>query len=184
MRLFNLIPEQELRRPNGNEISENFVSLISALKALPGIEVYSDNFYFDYIEPVGFHFKVTNQSSLFFIARSIDPLYWEYGRNWSIKLSIVDLPTENPLIYQLTPNDLCYTLATQTAGSLYAEMLFNLNNDNLLTTYNIDVNQINHYENPDMDIRFIFPDRFDFIPEEYNDNTLFNEPHITDDIPF
>lgn len=184
MRLFNIIPEEELRPINGPQIPDTYVRLISALKALPGIELYSEHFYFDYIEPIHFNFKVTNQSTLFFIARSIDPLYWNYGQNWSISLSVVDIPTENPLIYCLKPNDLCYTLAEQTASSLYAEMLFNLNNDNMLTTYNIDINQINHYENPDLDIRIVFPDRFDFIPEEYNDDRLFSEPNINDNLPF
>ena len=82
-------------------------NLLMSIQALPGVHVQSYNINtFDLNVPIYIflHIEECTQEGLFFLARSVDERYWEYGQRWEIKLSVADSIYPNgdrPLSYYL-----------------------------------------------------------------------------------
>lgn len=72
------------------EIDDECRDLCDALNSLPGIKTtYSCSGHGR--EPFQVWFTATDFRGLNFIARSLDPRHWEYGKNWSVVLANTDV---------------------------------------------------------------------------------------------
>ena len=135
-------------------MKELYNQLIQTLKSVPGIEIVghnlkdSTNTTNDWAGQSGlyifFHSNEKEPEGLFFITRSIDMRYWEWGHTWRIELTVSDAPYENgdrPLTYQIyrpfidgeTLSDIDLEIS-----SLIDNMNYHYNHENFMKAYNMD----------------------------------------------
>ena len=128
-------------------MKELYNQLIETIKSVPGIEISGHNL-IDSSKHNGlyifFHSNEKDPEGLFFITRSIDMRYWEYGHTWRIELTVADSPHENgdrPLTYQIyRPLIEEETLSEidLEIQSLINNMNYHYNHDAFMKAYNMD----------------------------------------------
>ena len=161
--------------------------IIDVFKSLPGIELvtyYSG----EGCSKISFFFRVTRPEGLFFITRCTDNRYWKYGYLWSIELSCGDEFRDNvlPTIYELHSGPVVGELAYEMCSDLIDNCLKHLNDDAFLNAYNLDINEIEHEEEPDISIEEYLgiPTETTMMANVPVFQAEFGEPEIIDDLPF
>ena len=128
-------------------MKELYNQLIETIKSVPGIEIIGHNL-IDSSKYNGlyifFHSNEKDPEGLFFITRSIDMRYWEYGHTWRIELTVADSPHENgdrPLTYQIYRPLIEKETLTEIdleIQSLIDNMNYHYNHDAFMKAYNMD----------------------------------------------
>ena len=128
-------------------MKELYNQLIETIKSVPGIEIAGHNL-IDSSKHNGlyifFHSNEKDPEGLFFITRSIDMRYWEYGHTWRIELTVADSPHENgdrPLTYQIYRPLIEQETLTEIdleIQSLIDNMNYHYNHDAFMKAYNMD----------------------------------------------
>ena len=128
-------------------MKELYNQLIETIKSVPGIEISGHNL-IDSSKHNGlyifFHSNEKDPEGLFFITRSIDMRYWEYGHTWRIELTVADSPHENgdrPLTYQIYRPLIEKETLTEIdleIQSLIDNMNYHYNHDAFMKAYNMD----------------------------------------------
>jgi hypothetical protein len=128
-------------------MKELYNQLIETIKSVPGIEIIGHNL-IDSSKHNGlyifFHSNEKDPEGLFFITRSIDMRYWEYGHTWRIELTVADSPHENgdrPLTYQIYRPLIEQETLTEIdleIQSLIDNMNYHYNHDAFMKAYNMD----------------------------------------------
>jgi hypothetical protein len=127
-----------------DQIDPEVIPLCDILNALPGIKTTSSCCGHNHA-PFTISFQVNNTNiGLFFLIRSIDRKYWEYGYLWKVELSVVDSwKKEIPLHYNLNSGNIVGKLAYNQSKQLIKNLNDNLNNEKFINQYNIDLNEFN-----------------------------------------
>jgi len=120
------------------------VPLCKALNTLPGIEtIESCCGHGEY--PFRIWFKVDGRvdprmTGLFFITRSVDRRYWQFGNEWDIKLSVGDSVSKGilPTLFLLESTALGEEAYAQ-ARDLFDNMTHFLNHTNFKSYFKIDL---------------------------------------------
>ena len=128
-------------------MKELYNQLIETIKSVPGIEISGHNL-IDSSKHNGlyifFHSNEKDPEGLFFITRSIDMRYWEYGHTWRIELTVADSPHENgdrPLTYQIYRpliEEETLTEIDLEISSLIDNMNYHYNHEEFMKAYNMD----------------------------------------------
>ena len=128
-------------------MKELYNQLIETIKSVPGIEISGHNL-IDSSKHNGlyifFHSNEKDPEGLFFITRSIDMRYWEYGHTWRIELTVADSPHENgdrPLTYQIYRPLIEQETLTEIdleIQSLIDNMNYHYNHEEFMKAYNMD----------------------------------------------
>ena len=128
-------------------MKELYNQLIETIKSVPGIEISGHNL-IDSSKHNGlyifFHSNEKDPEGLFFITRSIDMRYWEYGHTWRIELTVADSPHENgdrPLTFQIYRPLIEQETLTEIdleIQSLIDNMNYHYNHDAFMKAYNMD----------------------------------------------
>ena len=128
-------------------MKELYNQLIETIKSVPGIEIIGHNL-IDSSKHNGlyifFHSNEKDPEGLFFITRSIDMRYWEYGHTWRIELTVADSPHENgdrPLTYQIYRPLIEQETLTEIdleIQSLIDNMNYHYNHEEFMKAYNMD----------------------------------------------
>ena len=84
------------------DIDREIVPLLDALNAIPGIETTASCCGHG-TQPVRIWLRARRPDGLFFLTRCVDRRYWEYGYQWSIRMSVGDMmrDSERPADYVL-----------------------------------------------------------------------------------
>jgi len=133
-------------------MKELYKQLTQTIESLPGIKVNGSNLSnsFDKIKirwPGIYLFFISDEKDaegLFFLTRSIDSRYWEFGNLWRIELSCSDQMHQNgdrpitynifrPLIEEETEEEI-----DKEIESLINNMHYHFHHDNFMTGYNMD----------------------------------------------
>ena len=128
-------------------MKELYNQLIETIKSVPGIEIIGHNL-IDSSKHNGlyifFNSNEKDPEGLFFITRSIDMRYWEYGHTWRIELTVADSPHENgdrPLTYQIYRPLIEQETLTEIdleIQSLIDNMNYHYNHEEFMKAYNMD----------------------------------------------
>ncbi len=122
-------------------------NLLMSIQALPGVHVQSYNINtFDLNVPIYIflHIEECTQEGLFFLTRSVDDRYWEYGQRWEIRLSVGDSFYRNgdrPLSYYLMRNPIggdTFESVTKEIQSLIENLNSHYYNQTFMEYYNMN----------------------------------------------
>lgn len=127
-------------------------NLVEVINSLPGIEITNDNlsYDFDMIKSnwegiyIFFNSEEKEREGLFFLVRSMDCRYWEFGHLWRIELSCSDTIKPNgdlPITYNIyrpiTKEDDMDKIEKEIE-SLIASLNYHFHNDSFINGYNMD----------------------------------------------
>jgi len=133
-------------------MKELYKQLQKTIEALPGIEVTGSNLSHSFSKIksrwsgpyIFFHCSERDAEGLFFLTRSLDSRYWEFGHLWRIELSCGDQIHTNgdrPITYNifrpLTENETEEDI-NKEIESLINNMHYHFHHDNFMTGYNMD----------------------------------------------
>jgi hypothetical protein len=122
-------------------------NLLMSIQALPGVHVQSYNintFNLDVPIYIFLHTEECTQEGLFFLTRSVDDRYWEYGQRWEIKLSVGDSIYPNgdrPLSYYLMRKPISgdtFESVTKEIESLIENLNSHYYNQKFMAYYNMN----------------------------------------------
>lgn len=145
MRVFNKqFKNENYYRDNILEV----INLCDVINSLPGLEIICTSPGKDSELNIWFNVTDTTQG-LFFLTRSTDRRYWEYGHLWTIDLSVGDAwdGKNLPITYRLSNN--FYTIDNnkidevlnkiKQVNSLIDNITHHLNHDGFISGFNLDV---------------------------------------------
>jgi hypothetical protein len=133
-------------------MKELYKKITKTIDSLPGIEVTGSNLSnsFDKIKSrwnglyIFFHSSERDAEGLFFLTRSIDSRYWEFGHRWRIELSCGDLMHPNgdrPITYNIhrpfIENETEEEIDKEIED-LIDSMHYHFHHDNFMSGFNMD----------------------------------------------
>ena len=137
------------------KLKKEYKDLLMAIQALPGVHVQSTTLdkTFDKMK-IGWnglliflHIEECTQEGLFFLVRSIDRRYWEYGNKWRIELDCGDVEYPNGdrpisyLIFRSFQDGDTEQIILDECKSLLDNMNHHFNHDAFMKGFNMDRNE-------------------------------------------
>lgn len=142
-----LILRKETPNITRYKLKPQYKNLLMSIEALPGVHVISATF--DKMNKhlkgllIFLHIEEGKQEGLFFLTRSIDRRYWEFGNKWQIQMEVGDTLYENgdrPITYFIwrafEDSDTEQTILDE-CKSLTDNMNHHFNHDGFMKSFNM-----------------------------------------------
>ena len=147
-----LILRKETPNIKRYKLKKEYKNLLMTIDALPGVHVQSTTLDkpFEKMKKgwngllIFLHIEECTQEGLFFLTRSVDRRYWEYGDRWKIQLSVGDTIYENgdrPIVYQIFRPFLdgdTEEIILSECEDLIENLAYHFNHDGFMIGYDMD----------------------------------------------